>query len=204
MSAGPDARILPFWKGPPMTVSRSLLTLALGALALAGCGDDAAAPGGPLPPSTIAPADAPFWKADFAPVSQTSEAGPGDLSFGFAGFGQPGPVQFSRGLVLQTLPVRQPPGREAYGPAGPETWSNLLTLPKDVQLELRQVISSASTPGQPSSLCGDKPTTYLAIGVRPGLDHPGSVSIAAFAGAQPGPRGEASTLCGVYDYALPG
>jgi len=177
--------------------------MSLAAAGQTGCSDSVAAPGD-LIPSSIAGADDPFWKADFAPVSQTSENGPGDLSFGFAGFGKSGALQFSNGLVLQTVPIRQPKGTEAFGPGGPETWSNLLTLPKGVQVELRQVTAQAATPGVTPSLCGDQQTSFVAIGVRPGLNHPGSVSLAAFSGTAPGPKTGQSVLCGVYDYALPG
>jgi hypothetical protein len=164
-----------------------------------------ATPDGTLPPSSIAGPEDPFWKGAFAPISGDTEAGPGDLTFAFAGFGQPGAITFSRGLVLQTRPISQPSPGAGYSREGEETWAHLLALPANGQAEVRQVSSEAGPAGAPAGLCGSEPTTYVAIGIRPGIDHPGSVSIAAFAGAEaPSPGARDSKVCSVFEYAIPG
>jgi len=179
--------------------------MALGcAVLVAGCSPGSATAPENLAASTIAGPDDPFWKGAFAPVSDTAESGPGDLTFAFAGFGRPGALQFSRGLVLQTRPLSQPGIAQAYGRDGPETWGDLLGLPETAQIEVRQVTASAAPSGA-APLCPGGAPTHVVIGVRPGLDHPGSIALALFAGEEPpGPKARASTACGVFDYAIPG
>jgi len=188
---------------------RPATLMIVGTLLLAGCGEPTSPePGGLLPASSIAGPQDPFWKGAFAPVS-APDTGPGDLTFVFAegraGFGQPGALQFGRGLVQQTVPHSQPAPSAAYSADGVETWANLLALPEGGQVELRQVVSEASPPGGAPGLCAAGPTTWVAVGLRPGIDHPGSLSIAAFSGAEaPGPDADDSEVCAVYEYAIPG
>lgn len=180
---------------------RLAIWAVLGALALSGCSQQTAPAWGGLPPSKIAGPQDPFWKSVF--VSSEPERAPGDMTLTFAGFGQPGAVQFSRGLVLQTRPVRRPEPDEPYNSRSVETWADLFVLPAGSEVEVRQVVSEATPPGG-TGLCAGAPTTWIAIGLSPRRGQPGAVSIAAFSGADvPGRETAGSQVCAVHAYAAP-
>jgi hypothetical protein len=144
---------------------------------------DEARPLAAQPDSTVVPG------GEYAPADETTRAAVGAMTIVGA------ELRFEAGERLRTRPLRIAAGRDAFAPG--QTFAARLNAPADAQVELREVIASATgRPVPPSALCGGEPAGVAAL-----LHRRARVDVMLFrAGVAVGPDTPPSALCGAWSF----
>lgn len=128
-------------------------------------------------------------RGEYGPADETTRAAAGSLNFVGA------ELRFENGERLRTRPLRIAHGGGAFAPG--QTFAARLNAPADAQIELREVIASATArPVPPSALCGGEPAGVAAL-----LHRRARVDLMLFrAGVAVGPDTPPSALCGAWSF----
>jgi hypothetical protein len=187
------------------------MTCALGALALAACGQanpsqatpqaavaavEEADPAAMPPMDRFAPPPGPEAVRPVPPLSNTAAAITGAATLA------PDSYRFALGQTYR-VKAEEKVGADVAWSARGKSWADLLGVDVGGEVELARVLEQAVDKGRArnGSLCGRTPVRWIAV-ARSGEDVGAEVHMAAFSGDRPpGPQGREQDLCGTFNYA---
>jgi len=137
------------------------------------------------------PETPPIYSGTFRPLSQTAQAVTQEVTFDAY------TLRFGSGRSYATAPIRLAEASETL--AEGRSFAEVLEVPPDSLIELRQIEGVQAPPAPAAGMCGSRPSTVLALGFRKPSDAPYEIAIAAFAASPE----VASSLCGVFQYVQP-
>lgn len=139
-------------------------------------------------PLAAEPGSTAVLRGEYGPADETTRAAAGSLNVVGA------ELRFEAGERLRTRPLRIAWGRDAFAPG--RTFATRLNAPADAQIELREVIPSATDRTTPPGLCGEAPAGTVAL-----LHRGARVDLMLFrAGVAVGPDTPPTALCGAWSF----